>query len=91
MGTLDSRFNKALEIIGNNVGKDKGYWQRQLKDITTIPSHKKIEIMKEKIKQYSQRRKYLIEAKNPKNDYAIQQYAIQIQQVKLWIIAEQKK
>jgi hypothetical protein len=56
-----------------------------------LSNKRKIEILQKKLNEYVKRRGYLIEAKDPKNDYAIQQYAIQIQQVKLWIIAEQKK
>ena len=86
METLNSRFNKAVQIIDNRISEHERKSQ-----IARISSHKKIEVFKTKIKELRERRNYLIEAKDPKNDFAIQQYAMQIEKIKLWIIAEETK
>lgn len=91
METLDSRFNKAVQIIDNQVAEHKRKWKLQQSQIAQIPSHKKIEVYESKIKDLRKRRNILIEAKNTKNDFAIQQYAIQIEKIKSWIIAEELK
>lgn len=85
---LEQEYNEALANINNRVELQKSKYNAILEQKTKQARFNQLVLMK---KRLIQRLQYLKEAKDPKNDYAIQQYSIQIQQVKLWIIAEQKK
>jgi len=86
--TIEQEYNEALVNINNRVELHKNKFDEMLQQKTKQARFNQLLLME---KRLMQRIQYLKEAKDPKNDYAIQQYAIQIQQLKLWIIAEQKK
>lgn len=84
-------FDKALEMINEKVDNHKIKYISMNQKLFTLPKERKIEIIQKKLKEYEELKSYLIEANNPKNDYAIQQYAILTLKMKNWIIAEQMK